>query len=431
MADSNFRGPISSMGSLEDANATTGTTSLVQISPFDGPSVSYQDMAVPDIRQVPFPKDGTAPGRVAAFCAGMNMWACDNVPQATATNVIAASQVGTNAVAVSLATVGLSGVASACSIAVGVPIIPVGTTVATTAAIAIDFGFTTGTTVANSTTVTVIDSTLFRPGQWIVIGNVGNTAATKSLITQVQSAAVSSTSITVSPAPATALSNVPIGQANLYGSALLPPAASFGPSAPAASAHAFGGAIEAGLARVMNPRETLSRNLIMALATSGTYSALVSGWDVWGNPMTEIISLAAQTTGAGKRAFKYIGSITSGTSSVDPVSFGLGDTFGFPFRSDEWDQTSITWNNSYASNANGYSKAVLSAVTGTSGDVRGTIQLSTTVLTGVLSTSISAVATNGTSRFTIQQSIGVWNQVYGTPNNTVPMFGPAQFTGST
>ena len=59
MADSNFRGPLASMGSLEDTNATTGTTSLVQISPFDGPSICYQDMAVPDIRSVPFAKDGT------------------------------------------------------------------------------------------------------------------------------------------------------------------------------------------------------------------------------------------------------------------------------------------------------------------------------------------------------------------------------------
>ncbi len=431
MADSNFRGPLASMGALEDANATTGTTSLVQISPFDGPSIAYQDMAVPDIRAVPFAKDGTAPGRVPAFCSGMNFWSCDNVPQAQATNVIATAQVGTNAVAVALATVGLSGVASAASIAVGVPIIPAGTTVATTALIAIDFGFTTGTTVASSSTVVVIDSTLFKPGQWIVVGNVGNTSATRSLITQVQSAAVSSTSITVLPAPATALSNVPIGQANLYGSGLLPPAANFGPSAPAATAHAFGGAIDAGLARVMNPRETLARNIVLALATSGSYSAVVSGWDVWGNPMTEIISLSSQTTGAGKRAFKYIGSITSGTSSTDPVAFGLGDTFGFPFRVDEWDQTEITWNNAYASNANGFTKAVLGAATATSGDVRGTIQLSTAVLTGVLATSISATATNGTSRVTLQQNIGVWNQIYGTPNNVVPMFGFAQFTGTT
>jgi len=425
MADSNFRGPISNMGSLEVQAGTAAN-----IEPLDGPMISYQDMVVPDIRSVPFAKDGTAPARVPSFASGLNLWGCDNIPQASATNVIATAAVATNAVAVALATVGIAGVASACSIAVGVPIIPVGTTVATTAALAIDFGFTTGTTIANSSTVTVIDNTLFKLGQWIIVGNVGNSAATKSLVTQIQSTS-GTTTIFVSPVAATALSNVPIGQANLFGSSLLPLATQFGPAAASANAHSFGGAFEAGLARVMNPRETLSRNIIMALATSGTYSALVSGWDVWGNPMTEVISLSSQTTGAGKRAFKYIGSIVSGTSSTDPASFGLGDTFGFPFRSDEWDQVEVTWNKSSMTNANGYTSAFIGAATSTSGDVRGTVQISTTVVTGVLATAISAIASNGTSRLAFQQNVGVWNQMFGTPNNTVPMFGVAQFTGST
>jgi len=158
---------------------------------------------------------------------------------------------------------------------------------------------------------------------------------------------------------------------------------------------------------------------------------VVSGWDVWGNVMTEIITLSSATTGAGKRAFKYISSITSGTTAGLSFSFGLGDSFGLPLRGDEWDQTEITWNNAYASNSNGFQAAILGAQTGTSGDVRGTVQVSTAIVTGVLATAISAVASNGTSRITIQQNIGVWNQIYGTPNNTVPMFGAAQFTGTT
>ncbi len=311
MAENNTRGPYASMGSLEVQGGTAAN-----IEPMDGPSISYQDTVVPDIRVVPFAKDGTAPGRVPSFASGMNVWGCDNIPQLRTTTQLAASQVATNAIAVALATVGVAGVASACSIAVGVPIIPIGTSIATFA-IALDFGFTTGTTTASSTSVVVVDNTLFKIGQWIVIGNVGNTAATRSLMTQVQSSS-GTTTIFVAPAPATALANVPIGQANLYGSGLLPPATQFGPAAASASAHAFGGAFEAGLARVMNPRETLTRNIVLSLATSGNYSALVSGWDLWGNPMTELITMASQTTVAGKKAFKYLGSIVSGTSSTDP-----------------------------------------------------------------------------------------------------------------
>ncbi len=430
MADSNFRGPVSSMGSLEDANATTGTTSLVQISPFDGPSLFYQDSAIPDIRLPPFAKDGTNPGRVRAFLAGANLWAVDAIPQARTSTQIAAAQVATNAVAVALVTTGTAGTAGMASLAFGVPIIPVGTTVATTAAIAIDFGFTTGTTTTNSTSITVVDNTLFAIGQWLVVGNVGNTTASKSLITQVQSTSGSAV-IFVSPAPATGLANVPIGQANLHDQGLTAIGTQFGPQTQSASAHAYAGAFSAGLARVMNPRETLARNISVQLVTSGTWSGVVSGWDVWGNPMTEILSLSSQTTGAGKRAFKYIGSITSGTSSTDNVAIGLGDTFGLPFRIDEWEQTDVFWNGSAMTSNNGFTAATLVAVTGTSGDVRGTVQISTAILTGVLATSVSAVASNGTGRLAIVANIGTWNQIFGTPNNTVPMFGLAQFTGTT
>lgn len=425
MAESNFRGPLTSMGSME---VQAGTAATVEV--MDGDSVLYHGASFPDIQTAPFAKDGTAPGRQRAFMAMQTVWACDNVPQATATNVLAASQVATNALAIGLVTAGVSGIAGACSLAVGVPIIPVGTTVATVAAFAIDFGFTTGTTAANSSTVVVINNQMFHVGQWIVIGNVGNSSASRSLITQIQSISASNlTGITISPVAATTLSNCPIGQANLHGSGLLPLASQFGPSAPAATAHEFGGAMTDGIAKVMNPRETLTRNIYMTLQTTGTYSALVYGWDVWGNPMTELIAAASQTTVAGKKAFKYLGSIVSGTGSTDQVSFGLGDTFGFPFRSDEWEQTEISWAGSSVTNLNGWTAAGLtSPATNITGDVRGTIQLSTAILTGVLATSVSTVKTNNTSRLAIIQNLGVWNQVFATPINTVPMFGVAQST---
>ena len=430
MADNNHRGPITSMGALEDTNATTGTTSLVQVSPLDGPSIFYQDTVLADIRQVPFPKDGTLPGRAQGFASGANLWLCDAIPQKGSTTLISATQLATTTGStLPLATTASAGTAGNCSLAFGVPIIPVGTTVATTAAIAIDFGFTTGTTATNSTSVVVVDNSLFHLGQWVVVGNVGNSTASRSLIAQIQSTS-GTTTIYISPAAVTGLANVPIGQANLYGSDLIALGTQFGPQTASANAHAFGGAMRAGVARVMNPRETLARNISMAFSTSGTYSAVVSGWDVWGNPMTEIISLSAQSTGAGKRAFKYIGSITNGTASTVGLSFGLGDTFGFPVRIDEYEQTDIFWNGSQMTNNNGFTAATLVAQTGTSGDVRGTIQISTSILTGVLATSISSIASNGTGRLAIIGNIGVWNTVAGSPNNVVPMFGLAQSTAT-
>src|SRR5258708_19283792 len=124
MAENNTRGPYASMGSLEVQGGTAAN-----IEPMDGPSISYQDTVVPDIRVVPFAKDGTAPGRVPSFASGMNVWGCDNIPQLRTTTQLAASQVATNAIAVALATAGVAGVASACPSAVGRPIIPIRTSI--------------------------------------------------------------------------------------------------------------------------------------------------------------------------------------------------------------------------------------------------------------------------------------------------------------
>lgn len=427
MANSNFRGPVNSMGSMEVQAGTAAT-----LEPQDGPSIFYQGAAMPDPRTFPFNKDQTRGAIVPAFANGLgSILTVDQIPQAATTTALAAAQIGTATVAVSLATTQVAGVASSALVAVGVPIIPVGTTVATTV-IAIDFGFTTGTTVAASTTVAVVDNRLFRLGQWIIIGGAGNGAAQLSHICQVVAIATANlTTINISPAAVTAISNAPIGQANLFESGLLPAGSQLGPAAASANAHSFGGAFTAGVALAYNPRECIARTISMTGVTAVTYSALVSGWDLYGYPMTEVLSLSAQTTMQGKKAFKYIGSITSGTTAAINVSFGLGDTIGAPLRFDTFSELTVKWNNSQSTNSNGYNFAVTTAANGTSGDVRGTVQLSTAIVTGGLATSISAVATNGTGRVSIVQDFGPVSVVYTNPNNTVPLFGVAQSTATT
>jgi hypothetical protein len=66
-----------------------------------------------------------------------------------------------------------------------------------------------------------------------------------------------------------------------------------------------------------------------------------------------------------------------------------------------------------------------SPATATTGDVRGTWQLS-----GIGGgTPISNVATsNGSLRLTIMQNIGVWNMINATPINPVPLYGNTQST---
>src|SRR5262249_7711252 len=119
----------------------------------------------------------------------------------------------------------------------GVPLVPFGKSTATTVA-AIDFGFTTGTTASNSSTVVVTDNTLFSIGQWLVIPGAGAAGVTNSaLITQVASVSgANTTTIFITPVAATALNNNPIGQGNFYGN-LAPIGGQLG-QAVAASANA-------------------------------------------------------------------------------------------------------------------------------------------------------------------------------------------------
>jgi hypothetical protein len=434
MADSNFRGPVNSMGALE---VDAGTTASV--TPLDGPSQSYQGYAMADPRAYPFAKDGTLPGRQAAFLGFASPYVVDAVPQATASNVIVAAQ-ATSVIASGLLTIiaapGTNPSTSAQFIAVGVPILPQGTGVVTTAPIALDFGFSIGTTTANSSSVTVVDNTKFTLGQWICIGNVGNASGTSSLLTQVQTLNTTTfTGMTVGPnLPQTALC-APIGQANLYGATLLPPATQF---AAASAATYVSPNVQAGFARVHNPAEALARNVyieVQALASAAAtpFVFLVSGWDVWRMPMTEQISVTVSTTvpattaAYGKKAFKYINSVNCTVLATSAtVTVGIGDVFGFPLRADYFSQIAVTAGATTVASNVGFLAAVSttgSPATNTTGDVRGTVQLSGA---GGGTAITNAATTNGVLRLTIQQDPGVWNTINATPLNPVPMFGNTQ-----
>jgi hypothetical protein len=423
MADSNFRGPINSMGSLEDANYTTTATAVVNISPLDGPSMFYQGAGFPDPRSTPFSKDVFRPAQQPSFLQVCDVYTIDAIPQAQNTTLLAAAQVITASVPMSLSTVAVTNYSSgAASIAYGVPILPQGTSVVTTAPIALDFGFATGTTIANSTAVNVNNTSLFTPGQWIIIGNVANAAGTASLLTQVQTT-INATTIGVSPMPATAL-GVPIGAANLFGASLLPPSTQF-VAAPAATYHSPRTA--AGFSRIMNPAEMLSRSIAVAAASvaAGTATILFSGWDVWGQAMTELVTASGTTPVYTRKAFKFINSAVPqsiGTTISVNYNLGIGDNVGFPLLMDNWAHVQAFVGNTALASAVGFSTAALGAATNTTGDVRGTILLSA-VGTG---TPNFAATTNNVFRLVIIQNLPPANMIACTPNNLSPLFGTTQ-----
>lgn len=149
-------------------------------------------------------------------------------------------------------------------------------------------------------------------------------------------------------------------------------------------------------------------NLLTARAVSVTGSAgstggnvLVSGYDIYGYPMSEIIAApASATTVNGKKAFKYIASVVPQFTDATNYSVGTTNIIGFPLRTDTFADVVINYSASLSpvqiTAVTGYTAAVTSPATTTTGDVRGTYTLQTAAATGA-------------NRIFVRQSIHLYN----------------------
>ena len=155
---------------------------------------------------------------------------------------------------------------------------------------------------------------------------------------------------------------------------------------------------QAGTIQIWNPTDMISRAVSITSTTSQVVQTFtINGLDVYGQPMTEFITLVGTTatTTSGKKAFKYISSVTpSATDATGSYSVGTTAIIGLPLRSDNFQvgadfDTALMMNNAAIVAATGYVAAVLTAPTASTGDVRGTYALQT--------------AANGTLRFIVAQ----------------------------
>ena len=105
----------------------------------------------------------------------------------------------------------------------------------------------------------------------------------------------------------------------------------------------------------------------------------INGYDYYGQPMTEAITVAtAGTAKSGKKAFYQIASATiNGTATA--VTIGTTDIFGLPVRCfDAGYVVKVGWNNTLAQDAGTFTVAdMTNPATSTTGDVRGTYLPST------------------------------------------------------
>jgi len=176
---------------------------------------------------------------------------------------------------------------------------------------------------------------------------------------------------------------------------------------------------QAGTVQLWNPMAILGR-AVSITPTSGTPTAninfTVAGYDIYGYPMTEVIALttaSAQSTAVnGKKAFKYIASVTPTVSDTITFSVGTTNIIGLPIRSDNWGDVILDYSASLnpvlVTAATGYTAAVTTVATTTTGDVRGTYALQT-------------AASSGANRIVLKQSPAVYNV-----GSTVGLFGVTQ-----
>lgn len=421
MATSIFDGPLHVPGTMQAFLAAYFGFPVSDPNQDAGPSLFYQGTGILDPRIV-YLKDKVQgyTGVVQAFAEQPQLRSIGQIPAAigTANIAAAANVVSGTAMTLESATVGVT---------LNVPIRPFSNSLngaaPVTAAIALDFGFAFGNCTAASATIQVANSANFIPGMPLVIGGVGNAGGTIALLTQVATI-VDATHITVvaSAVPLATNATAPIGTGDLWGPSPI------GFPMPQAACPFMG----AGPGLFLDARQAVSRAVSITGAggsAGGTFT--VRGWDIYGQPMREVVTVGAATIGYGKKCFKYIASVTPNFTDAHNYSVGTSDVFGFAFRSGLWEEADVSWAGTKMTTSTGWlAFDGTDPATTTTGDVRGVIQIST----GGGGTGITASASNGSvvslamsgRRMEMRQVISPIAMLMATPAAPQTLFGVAQ-----
>lgn len=113
---------------------------------------------------------------------------------------------------------------------------------------------------------------------------------------------------------------------------------------------------------------------VTAAALATTRNFTVSGFDYYGQAMSEVIACSAGATVNGLKAFFQITSITVSGATSTAVTVGTTDIIGCPVRFNNKGYLSrVGWNNVLAEDAATVVVADATTATTTTGDVRGTV----------------------------------------------------------
>ncbi len=138
----------------------------------------------------------------------------------------------------------------------------------------------------------------------------------------------------------------------------------------------------------------------VAGGTGGNF--LVSGYDIYGFPTTQMIAVAAgANTVNSLKTFKVVTSVVPQFTDAHNYSVGTADIFGFGILATYFGDTRIIWNNTQVTASTGFVTAdTTSPATSATGDPRGTYALQS--------------ASNGAARL----------QIYVSPTLTALLAGP-------
>lgn len=160
-------------------------------------------------------------------------------------------------------------------------------------------------------------------------------------------------------------------------------------------------------------RASLSARALSVTGVAGGAGGafLAKGFDVYGYAMSELITATAGATSVnGKKAFKFVTSVTPQFTDAHNYSFGTTDIFGLPLRAAISAETLVNWNDALLTANTGFVGAdVTTPATTTTGDVRGTYAVQS--------------ASDGVKRLLIRFSPSL-SAVQANP--TVGLFGVAQ-----
>lgn len=195
---------------------------------------------------------------------------------------------------------------------------------------------------------------------------------------------------------------------------------------------------QGGTIAIWNPAGGTGRVLsVINTSNTNTEQYIINGRDMYGLKMTETIlaSTTSTGTGVGKKAFKYISTITPSTAttiSATGVRVGMVDIFGFPTYTRYLAATTVITSTTaltptiqILSSVSCVLGSTVAVAVATSPDARGTVA-STAATNG---TSATIITGDGSGvRITITQQISATMASNITASSQTSIFGLAQFS---